>query len=454
MSAVREDMPEATTIYAPATGPGAAAVAVIRLSGPAAGAAVTALAGALPEPRQATLRRLRDPGTGETLDTALVLWFPGPASYTGEDVAELHLHGGAAVQQGVFDALAGLPGLQLAEPGAFTRRAFENGKLDLTAAEGVADLVAAQTAGQRRQALTQLDGELARRYDDWRGQLVALLAHLEADIDFPDEDLPDGVAAAVRPQLAVLRDAIAAHIDDRRGVAVREGFRIAILGAPNAGKSSLLNRLAGRDAAIVATRAGTTRDVVEVRMDLAGFAVLLADTAGLRDSDDDIEREGMRRAQNAAAGADMRLIVVDATATPPLDPAVAPLVDDTALIVANKIDLLSDGMAFPAVLSDHSAPVLAVSALRGSGLTALEDRIRETVTARLGGAEAPPLTRARHREALIECRDALDRALATGDSVLAAEDVRLAVRALGRITGRVDIDEVLDVIFRDFCIGK
>jgi tRNA modification GTPase len=443
------------TIFAPASGGGAAAVAVIRLSGPAAAAAVTALAGPPPPPRVATLRRLTAPGSGETLDSALVLWFPPPASYTGEAVAELHVHGGMAVLQGVLDALAGLPGLRLAEPGEFTRRAFENGKLDLTAAEGVADLVSARTAGQRRQALGQLAGGLGRRYEAWRGALARALAYLEADIDFPDEDLPAGVSGAARAELDRIRREIAGHIDDEhRGERVRDGFRIAIIGAPNVGKSSLLNRLAQRDAAIVSTSAGTTRDVVEVRMDLAGYEVVLADTAGLRDSDDMIEREGVRRARAAAEAADMRLAVVDATEWPRVDPAVRALIDTRTLTLCNKVDLLATDALAAGCEAAGDAPVRLVSARTGYGIDALMVELRDCVVDRLGGSDAPPLTRARHREALTECRDALDRAAGTAQLELAAEDVRLAVRALGRITGRVDIDDVLDVIFRDFCIGK
>lgn len=443
------------TIYAPATGGGAAALAVVRISGPAAGAAVAALAGALPAPRRATLRRLGDPSTGETLDAALVLWFPAPASYTGEDVGELHVHGGTAVLGGVLDALAAQPGLRLAEPGEFTRRAFENGKLDLTAAEGVGDLVAAKTAAQRRQALSQLEGGLDRLYEGWRSELVRVLAHLEADIDFPDEDLPDGVSDAARAAIDGMRAAMAAHLDDgHRGERVRDGMRIAIIGAPNAGKSSLLNRLAKRDAAIVSTVAGTTRDVVEARLDLAGYEVILADTAGLREAGDEIEREGVRRARNAATTADFRLAVVDATRWPEIDPAVRGLVDTNSMLVINKIDLAPGMQGGAAQAVSGKARCFAVSALTGDGVDALVEALTTAVRHRLEAGEAPALTRARHREALAACADALSRASQAGAVELAAEDVRLAVRALGRITGRVDVEDVLDVIFRDFCIGK
>jgi tRNA modification GTPase len=439
------------TIYAPATAPGAAAIAVIRLSGPDAANVVRALAGSVPSPREAALRRLKEPQTGETIDSALVLWFPAPHSYTGEDVAEFHVHGGAAVVDAVLGTLSGLPRLRLAEPGEFTRRAFENGKLDLTAAEGVADLVAARTAGQRRQALAQVAGDLGRLYDTWRHDLIRMLALLEADIDFPDEDLPEGLTAEARELIERTAREIAVHIDDgHRGERIRDGFRIAIIGAPNAGKSSLLNRLAKRDAAIVSATAGTTRDVVEVRLDIAGYEVILADTAGLRDSTDEIEQEGVRRARAAAAAADMKLAVMDGTAWPRIDPAVRALLDEQTWLLLNKADLMVDGGA------DSSAArgMRRISALTGAGIDALMVAIAAEVSERLGMIEAPALTRMRHREALAECGAALHRAMRAPAAELAAEDVRIAVRALGRITGRVDIDDVLDVIFRDFCIGK
>ncbi|HYD71088.1 tRNA uridine-5-carboxymethylaminomethyl(34) synthesis GTPase MnmE [Azospirillum sp.] len=440
------------TIFALATAPGRAGVAVVRVSGPASSEALTALTRrALPAPRVATLTALRDPGTGEALDDALVLWFPGPKSFTGEDVVELHLHGGRAVVAGVVEALAALPGLRVAEPGEFTRRAFENGKLDLTAAEGLADLVDAETSAQRRQALRQMEGALGRVYESWRLRLTRALAHIEADIDFPEEDLPGGVADAVRPELEALATEIGAHLaDGRRGERLREGLHIAIVGAPNAGKSSLLNALARREAAIVSARAGTTRDVIEVHLDLGGFPVVLADTAGLREAaGDEIEEEGIRRALDRAASADLKIAVFDATALPALDAATLALVDGGTVVVINKTDL---ALANVESVGDRNA--LAVSARTGAGLRELEAALAELAGARMAGTGAPALTRARHRSALEECRDALARALSAPLPELAAEDVRLASRALGRITGRVDVEDLLDVIFRDFCIGK
>src|ERR1019366_671451 len=302
------------TIFALASAPGRAAVAIVRLSGPGAGAALQALTGARPRTRRPSLRGLKRPLDRESLDQALVLWFPQPHSYTGEDVAELHLHGGAAVIDGVTEALLGL-GLRLAQPGEFTRRAFENGKLDLSQAEAIGDLVEAETDAQRRQALAQLDGDLARRHTAWREALIEALAMLEAAVDFPDEDLPVEVARGAAPLLEnVAREIDAALAEGERGERVREGFRIALIGAPNAGKSSLLNALAGRDAAIVTPTPGTTRDVIEVALNLAGYRVLIGDTAGLRTPKGAIEAEGVRRAGALAEAADLRLIVVDVAA--------------------------------------------------------------------------------------------------------------------------------------------
>ncbi|PWC32266.1 tRNA uridine-5-carboxymethylaminomethyl(34) synthesis GTPase MnmE [Azospirillum sp. TSO35-2] len=439
------------TIFALATAPGRSGVAVVRVSGPGAGSALAALTGrSLPAPRRAVLTHLRDPATGDALDDALVLRFTAPASFTGEDVVELHLHGGRAVVTGVVEALGALPGLRLAEPGEFTRRAFENGKLDLTEAEAVADLIDAETMAQRRQALRQMDGALGRLYDGWRERLTRALAHIEADIDFAEDDLPGGVADAVRPVVAALADEIAAHLNDGgRGERLREGLHIAIVGAPNAGKSSLLNALARRDAAIVSARAGTTRDIIEVHLDLGGYPVVLADTAGLREAAaDEVEEEGIRRARDRAARADVKVAVFDATALPDLDPATLALIDGDTVVVFNKTDL-----AGPVDVRPDLSPVL-VSAHTGAGLKELEERLTAFSADRLAIGSAPSLTRARHRAALTECRESLLRALDASLPELAAEDVRLASRALGRITGRVDVEDLLDVIFRDFCIGK
>lgn len=443
------------TIYALSTAPGRAGVAVIRISGPQAADALQALCGSdLPRARTAFLRKLRD-AEGMLLDEGMVLWFPRPHSFTGEDVVELQVHGGRAVLAALFEALGKQPGLRLAEPGEFSRRAFENGKLDLTEAEGLGDLINAETEAQRRQALRQMQGALGQLYEGWRNQLTRALAHLEADIDFPDEDLPAGVAAEVMPQIARLRAEIAAHLaDNRRGERLRDGLMVAILGAPNVGKSSLLNALARREAAIVSEIPGTTRDVIEVHLDLGGYPVILADTAGLRDSADAIENEGVARALKRAEAADLKLVVLDATKKTVPKETLA-LVDADALVVANKTDAAS----IPAGYEVNGRPVLGVSVRNGAGMSALLDALEKEVVARIGLGGSASLTRARHREALTDCVAALDRFL-TGNGrnnpapELAAEDVRLAARALGRITGRIDVEDLLDVIFRDFCIGK
>jgi tRNA modification GTPase len=464
-------MAERSTIYALSSAAGRAAVAVVRLSGPRAGDALEALTGRRrPAARRATHVRLRDSANDEVLDDALVLWLPGPTSFTGEDMVELHLHGSRAVIAAVLAALGRQHGLRIAQPGEFTRRAFDAGRLDLTEVEGLADLIGADTEAQRRQALRQLSGELGRIVETWRERLVRALAHAEAEIDFPDEDLPGGLLDELRPELARIAAEIRVHLTDRRGERLREGLSVAILGPPNAGKSSLLNRLAQREAAIVSSTAGTTRDVIEVHMDLNGYPVTLADTAGLREISDapasgpdgsadpqaEIEREGIRRALVRALAADLKILVLDASERE-IDPMVARLADADTIVVANKIDLRTASM--PALPGFAAQPVSAKS---GLGINALVATLEREVADRMGlnmDSATPLVTRARHREALADCVTALDRALAGAESgaiaaELITEDLRLASRALGRITGRVGVEDVLDVIFREFCIGK
>ncbi len=434
-----------------------------------------------------------------------MLWFPAPNSATGEDVAEFHLHGSRAVLAAFIEVLSRL-GLRLAEPGEFTRRAFLNGKLDLTQAEAVADLAAAETEAQRRQALRQLDGALGGLYRDWSRRLTHILAHLEAAIDFPDEDLPPEIEDRIHVETGELAAEISRHLaDGHRGERLRDGISVAIVGPPNAGKSSLLNRIARREAAITSPIAGTTRDIVEVAIDLGGYPVVLADTAGLRDSDDAIEQEGLRRALRRAEQAEIRLFVFDARHPAEATGAAAWPGPDT-ILVANKIDLLAQISAHPAspvaglgrdngatgdvgrreegvdsrdkpghddsrvslstdplfppiageemaVPAGSAGAAIPVSALTGAGLdallAALSDRIAQTYR-----IEAPVLTRARHRQSLEEAAASLHRALEATLPELQAEDLRLALRSIGRITGTVDVEDLLDVIFRDFCIGK
>jgi tRNA modification GTPase len=444
------------TIFAPATAAGRAAVAVVRVSGPGTRDVVAALAGKVPAPRQAGLRRLRHDGA--ELDEALVLWFEGPASYTGEDAAEFHVHGGRAVVEALLEALVSL-GLRLAEPGEFTRRAFENGKLDLAQAEGVADLIDAETEGQRRQALGQIGGALSQRYDRWREILIQALAMLEAAVDFPDEDLPEEVAARARPGLEVLNAEIGAALADvSRGRRVRDGYRIALVGAPNAGKSTLLNGLAERDAAIVTDTPGTTRDIIEVPMVLGGYRVVLADTAGLRQTQDTIEAEGVRRARAWAADADLRIWVVDGFHVKQPEGEGGDLLTLGDWVVINKTDIADalDVQTASRMFETRQLCVAAVTAYSSEAISGLRTQLASHVTAALSGSEFPAATRLRHAERLKEARGYLDRALSdVGLEVeLAAEDVRLAARALAKITGRIDAEDVLDRVFSSFCIGK
>jgi len=523
------------TIFALSSGRGPAAIAVVRISGPRAGDALNALSGKIPAPRQAALARLRQPQSREIIDEALALWFPAPHSETGEDVAELQLHGGRAVIAATLAALGKIEGLRPAEAGEFTRRAFENGKLDLTAVEGLTDLVAAETEAQRRQAFRQLKGALGNRAEGWRQRLIQALALVEAAIDFSDEgDVPDNLLA---PALVIAREleseTAAALADGGRGERLREGLVVAIAGPANAGKSTLLNRIARREVAIVSPYAGTTRDVIEVHLDLDGWPVTLLDTAGIRATEDPVEMEGVRRAQERAAGADLVLWVIDAgepageknaaaggaaeaalpSGNPPRQhrdeagdiPAgsgemrasrgTGPENDGKASpgppvwLVRNKIDLIQGAgrrnelemlskriNEFGTIstkpltnvvnrkLSDKNESEASknglefnISAATGEGFYRLLQHLARQAEASLSGTESALLTRERHRRALEEVRAALRRAQ-TGEAAaredLLAEELRIAARALGRLTGRVDVEDILDVIFRDFCVGK
>jgi tRNA modification GTPase len=435
---------EEDTILAPITAIGRSAISALRLSGPGTRAAVLALAGTCPAPRRASLRRLRD-AVGEVLDEAVVIWSPAPHSYTGEDVAELHLHGGRAVIEGVAEALLAR-GLRMAEPGEFSRRAFLNGRMDLVQAEAIGDLVAAETAGQRRQALRQMAGALGRVYEDWSDRLAGTLAHQEALIDFPDEALPPEVEAMLTGEIVRLTAEIGAHLaDGRRGEKMREGLVFVVQGAPNAGKSTLVNALAGRDVAITSPIAGTTRDALEVHLILGDAPVTLIDTAGLRETDDPIEAEGVRRARARAAQADLVLDLVSVDAA---DQAWSHQDGSDAspphLRIATKSDL-------------GSAPVdadLAVSVLNDAGMADLHARL--DIFARQATAQSgpPPLTRQRHRAHLERAHRHLQHAIDEPEPELRAEEMRIALTALGGITGKIGVEALLDRIFADFCIGK
>ena len=429
-------MPDATDIvFALASGNGRSAIATMRLSGTGCGLLLAGLCDTLPEPRRASVRRLRSV-EGSVLDRAMVLWLPGPASYTGEDGAELHLHGGRAVIEAVsLDLVA--RGARPAEAGEFTRRAFLNGRIDLLEAEGIADLVEAETQAQRRQALRQLNGELGTLYRGWAARLRRLLAFQEALIDFPEDDLPaDGEDELVREHEALHRELLRHLEDGRRGEKIRTGLLIAIIGAPNAGKSSLMNALAGRDVAIVSAGPGTTRDVIEARLEIAGVPVTLADTAGLRETADPVEAEGVRRAELSRQRADLVIELLDAAW--PVEHG-----DAQALKLANKIDL-----------APAPAGYLGISVHTGAGLDELRRVLHGRIEALLGPGDTPPLTRARPRACLSEAAGQLREGRGAGLPELRAEHLRAAMRALGRVTGAVAVEDVLETIFGSFCIGK
>jgi tRNA modification GTPase len=437
------------TIFALSSGRAPSAIAIIRVSGPKADKALETLCGMIPARRVATVATLKHPD-GTAIDEGVALWFPGPRSATGEDIAEFQVHGGRAVIAAVLDALGKIPTLRLAEPGEFTRRAFENGKLDLTEAEGLDDLIHADTEQQRRQALRQMKGLLGDKAERWRRDIIAASALIEAGIDFPDEgDVPQELLAPALTRISALRceieETLAASAQSER---LRDGLIVAIAGPPNAGKSTLLNRLARRDVAIVSPHAGTTRDVIEVHLDLDGYPVTLLDTAGVRETDDPVEQEGVRRAQERARHADLVLWVADAND----DTAPSPDGDDghaPVWRVANKIDAATtNGSAGPARFR--------ISAARGDGVGELVAALGNYAAEYFGAGESGLIGRARHRALLQETADSLARAgkLAGQGDELVAEELRIAVHSLGRLTGRVDVEDILDAIFRDFCIGK
>ena len=444
-------MSERDTICALASGAPPAAIAILRLSGPkVAWLAAQHLDSGIPAARHATLTDVRDQ-RGRLIDRGLAVFMPGPGSYTGEDTLELYLHGGAAVIDHALGAITSHEGVRIAEPGEYTRRAFEAGKLDLTEAEGVADIIEAETLAQKAQALRQLGGGLSDTYATWRAELTGVLALVEVAVDFPDEgDAPQETTAPILEKLdrviAEIRDALS---DGGIGERIRDGFRVAIIGAPNAGKSTLLNRLARREAAIVTSKAGTTRDVIEVRRVLGGHVVWIADTAGLRVTEDEIEAEGVRRAEMAARDADLRVFLIDAEA-PDLSALSTDYCKQSDLVVLNKADLVSP----PATI--ESAHV--ISAKSGDGVDALEQAIAGFVAEHARSVEAPVITRQRHRARLQDGLRSLETARdALADDVgaeLAAEDVRMALRQLGSIIGVVGVEDVLGAVFSAFCIGK
>jgi len=450
------------TIFALSSGQPPAAIAVVRICGPRTRVALEALMGRVPEPRRAALARVRDPASGEVIDEALALWFPAPRSETGEDMAELQLHGGRAIVAAVLEALGKIEGCRPAEPGEFTRRAFENGRLDLTAVEGLADLIAADTAAQRRQAFRQLKGLIGDRAEAWRQKIIEALALVEARIDFSDEaDVPENLVGPALHAAQQLRDEIAAKLaGSGHSERLRDGLVVAIAGPPNAGKSTLLNRLARREAAIVSPYPGTTRDVIEVHLDLAGYPVTLLDTAGIRDSSHPVEQEGVRRARMRAEAADLVLWVSDASTIGIASEATEEIIIKTdTWLVNNKADLAGGkrGRTSESRFDRGAAKTFTISAATGAGVDRLIEALGAFARDFFSMTEAPVATRARHRAALERTLAALDRALGEGESgreEVVAEELRLAATELGRLTGRVDVEDILDVIFRDFCIGK
>jgi tRNA modification GTPase len=445
------------TIFALSSGRPPAAIAVIRVSGPRAGLALEQLIGRMPAPRRASLARVRDPGSSEVIDEGLALWFPGPKSETGEDMAELQVHGGRAVIAAVLAALGKLDGLRPAEAGEFTRRAFEHGRMDLTAVEGLADLVAAETQAQRRQAFQHLKGLLGERAESWRQRLIDALALVEAGIDFSDEaDVPQDMMARALELIRPLGDEIG-KAEAGHGERLREGLRVAIAGPPNAGKSTLFNRLARRDAAIVSPYPGTTRDVLEVHLDLGGYPVTVLDTAGIRAVDDPVEREGVRRASEQAAAADLVLWLVDVSEREQASCQPSQIGSAVKWIVVNKIDLVGND-ELRSIESEFTKEnsIHFISSATGIGL----DQLVNAISGFAEGfftAEPALVTRQRQRahlrETALALREAQQAARDAREEIM-AEHLRLASRALGKLLGRVDVEDVLDVIFRDFCIGK
>ncbi len=447
-------MSHAQTIYALASAPGKAGVAVFRISGPAGPAALRSLGVEHPlTPRMATLVKLTSPATTPHappafIDQALALYFPAPHSFTGEDVVELHTHGSRAVARMLLDALGSVDGLRLAEPGEFARRAFMNGKFDLAQAEGLGDLIDAETKAQHAQAIRQIQGGLSKRIAGLRNRVLTPLALLEAYIDFPDEEIPESVLAETQREINGLISELKSLLDDGQvGEKIREGLTVVILGPPNVGKSSLLNALAKRDAAIVSAEAGTTRDLIEVPMEIAGYAVTLVDTAGLRETSGEIEAEGIRRARARAAMADLKIILIDCMSYAVQHAEVMQLIDDRTIVLLSKSDLLN---APPPLLY----PAILLSTKSGSGMKAFLDLLAEKIAAQMDGISAPLITRARHREAFAHALASLERFDQRSALELRCEELRHAATAIGKITGKIAVDDVLDLVFSRFCIGK
>jgi len=440
------------TIFALASGFAKAGISVIRISGNDSRETFKLLTGKeVPESHKATLCKLKN-SKGEMLDEAVCIYFQEPNSYTGEDVLELQVHGGRAVVKNLLSELGKIKGLRLAERGEFTKRAVLNGKMDLTEAEGINDLINAETFWQVRQALKQMDGELGRLYDTWRNEIIRILAFTEAYIDFPEEEIPSDIETRISDKIRGLQNEIKNHLSQDSGQKLREGYNIALIGAVNAGKSSVLNKLVKKEAAIVSSIAGTTRDVVEVFMDLAGFPVIFADTAGLRETADVVEKEGIRRALAKAENADLKIAVFDGSKKT-FDDETLKQIDEKTLTVINKKDLMTEE-DITEIKKFFTEKVIFISSKDEKDIKFLLDLIEEKVRSELELREAPVMTRQRHKESLEAALEALTRAENDTAVDLRAEDLRLAARNIGKITGQIDVEEVLDIVFKEFCIGK
>ena len=442
------------TIYALSSGPGISGVAVVRVSGKETAEVVKKLTGEeLPSPRVATLKKFNKIDTNELIDEGVIIWFPGPNSYTGEDLAEFHVHGSRAVVSALHSSISKIKNCRLAEPGEFTKIAFQNGKINLLKAESIADLVSSETEIQRKQAIKIMSGKSSDQFNSWREKLLKILSHIEAKIDFPDEDLPKDILSEIQKTSDQISSEIKKILDDQKvGERIREGFKIAIVGPINAGKSSLLNYLSKRDVAIVSEIAGTTRDVIETHLNLDGYPVVISDTAGIRDSKNEIEKKGIKLALNRAEDADLKLVIIDAKNVD-FTGVLKDLVDENAILVANKSDLLNGKLNDKLKKHDH----ILISIKNNSNLDKLILKIKSKLENKFLSHGDILITRERHRQHLEQCINHLQNFKNKNGSEefdKAAEDLRLATRHLGMIVGKVDVEEILGSIFNDFCIGK
>ncbi len=442
------------TIYALSSGPGISGVAVIRLSGQETSKAIKLLTGKEPpKPRVATLRKINKINTSELIDEGLILWFPGPESYTGEDMAEIQVHGSKAVVDALHSTLSQIKNCRLAEPGEFTKLAFQNGKINLLEAESIADLISSETEIQRQQAIKIMNGKSADQFNFLREKLLKILSHVEAKIDFPDEDLPNNILDEIKNSSDEVVNKLKKILNDQKvGERIREGFKIAILGPTNAGKSSLMNHLSNRDVAIVSEIAGTTRDVIETHLNIDGYPVIISDTAGIRDSKDEIEKKGIKLSLNRAEEADLKLVVVDAK-SPDFTDVLKGLLNENAILVINKSDLLEKDIDPEIKKTNH----VLISIKENKNIEELILKIKNNLKNKFLTSDDILITRERHRQHLQQCLDHLNnfnQKKEIEDFDKAAEDLRLATRHLGMIVGKVDVEEILGSIFNDFCIGK